>query len=1408
MKKLNFEKSAEVAKKANSYLNDILTSDKYTQEEKDYYNPFSDYNYNKYLANKNTYMDPMSTSNQDPSTILPPSLPGEKSQSSLDESQTKILNILSTVGDKQKETDELSKIYEELNKDSYLKDIIDNPRSREGYIRGVKIDNFFNKIFPDGLEHGDPVKKLERYKELRDRATVLEKPALLILQKEAEKRISDFYKLNPGLSSFQSQNDYINRVEAGLAAWNSKISSLWDDTAMRDFYKYKALQMLIRTNNNISEAIEDRKPAGEFGSNLFENSSAIYTFGLNKAQEDFEAKRLEKNHELGVLTPEQRDYLSAYSFSKGVESIDFNQNNYWGRLGEGTAQTIGFMLPFPSIMAKGTKVGTAVFKGLTKVFGEKAGVKMASKIIGGAANIATQSLISPMTYSSAMQKWAGPIVEITDKNGEQGFLFNEKDRINYIKEASNDIERLTNEIKILSNKKPSFLESEEQIKKEIEDKTIEIENLKDSFKRIINPETGEPFKDVSLGKSYLYGLNQSARENFTETFVGPWFEKATLGARRFLRGKSKLFSKLDNVSMRINDKINNTLSQEMLAHGRHLKIWNGIGGETFEEMANQVIPAYMEDYKQNLSALSNPSFYADVIGQTAILGAVYGGINTTNHLSKYYSRNKGKREDYRDEVKKEAEYSKDLRDLYFKIGDSIKDKKEVDLIAMASPGVLFDEKDYKSKLTELKANGFEEEANYLEKKIYTNMAVRAMEMGRLDEFERVLNKASKSLSPQERIKNNNIESTLKFTQYLGELSDKFQDKVNFNKIVSLSYDKFNLENTISKLKESYTNFVNDNYEDLLSVQNLNKELLSTDLYNFQDENILKVFENIQNQSLEKNQKGVHNLKLLQDLQQNLDKVNQDFNFETSLQNYKVIQERTKRENLKRVLENATKENIKEVKKDIQREGNLNSEVNSILTSIENNGVLSKEEKESMNIPQMYIDIEDDELGLFEENNLMSPQTQSEDNKTNLKKAFVQAIKDHANTIKANEHKTKFYSLDDFTFSEFCKSLYNNVYKGDFDSFAKNFDLVVESWKEANINKTTNVDIKEAFRDISGLDAQNKIKYVKDKINEEIKKSLDEELEEEQEDKEIDIIEEQELSDEVETKQEEFEEVSKEVNTVETEELNEKKEVRRSLKIPFLGVFYNRVVDKVKGVIEKISTEQLNEESLFFINWNNLPVGKQVKVKVSNDWLNPDKIISSWETITAENGNKISDRNNITMRELVESVFDNKYKFEDIIKDQKLIKELFNNDLFISKVPVDLIVDGKTFNDKGLHDVNWWNYDTVKSNEASLLREAKQRAEANGETLSSEDIEYIKREALMEQEATIEEAQNKLLKIRKKLINNKNRELNMIVSSREIGHISQNPIKIRDGQEVKIIKDGKEIPLKALKSIKEANPTSK
>ena len=378
---------------------------------------------------------------------------------------------------------------------------------------------------------------------------------------------------------------------------------------------------------------------------------------------------------------------------------------------------------------------------------------------------------------------------------------------------------------------------------------------------------------------------------------------------------------------------------------------------------------------------------------------------------------------------------------------------------------------------------------------------------------------------------------------------------------------------------------------------------------------------------------------------------------------------------------------------------------------------------------------------------------------------------------------------DFDFRNFMLDLYNNQYKNTPEVLIQNFDLFIEAWKEAGINQQSEGSYELVFEELLNESLGETLIIESEKFQVENKQFVKEEIPQV-------------------TIQEQNEELSKEITEEETEIFKHSREVRRALKIPFLGQFYTSIVDKIQGIITKQDTNILNEEAFFFLNYKNLPVGKKVKIQLSKDWMNPDKLVSNWDTITAENGVLMSERNDITMREFIEDLFKNRYKFEEVVKDEKLIKELFNNELFISKVPIDLIVDEQRLIDRGLHDIYWWNYDTVPSKEGERISEAISLAKAKGKILNEEDIELIRTEARLEQEAKINAAREKILILRRSLLKKENKTMDMIVSKREVGHILQNPTKIRNNAEV-IVKDekGKNIVLREVKSLEEANPTT-
>ncbi len=1503
MPKVNFNFKQQ---RPSDVVNDIISSPDYTKAEKEFYDPFSDYNKyqrNKYLFEeiKKPESSESSSEQEIPATLSvdpqenpflsPYTVPIQQEVKNLTPEERKeveetnqINNILTRKGtlkdsdystlytyEKALKTGKEGASAEDLKKLIFL---FDKKRDLESQMleRRTKKTDFYTTVDPtllfklfsstsDYKEKGEALKV--EYNKTQKEIEKLNKPALEYQKELNAQAKKSYFEVNPeiaevvdkmGSNLFRFAATAFNVSNAAskvllpilpggqLPAAAMMLSG--SNKATEDLQvKLQTAKMLVKNDNYLSYALgEDKNPLFDFIQGTYYGGNNLLTLGFDNMITDTKAAEL-RNKSPEFYTNDEKEFLKAYSQEKEIQSLGLMEDDWAYGLGEGLVSNLGFIIPFGASAKTVSSVGAR----LSKFAFSKAGRTTAgfwNKALDALKNVGikgvetvTGTVLQPMSYEAALRKYTENIEVVKDENGNDRFLIDEKTKKAYEKESRQDIRILENEIKTLNQELFSTSSSDtktiENLTTKIKEKETAINIIQETLGRIITKE-GEVKEDASVGKSLLYGLMQSGREYFTETIGGDLITRFGKSVMRTtpLRGINTGIRTLDaNINNLLvgatKGKGMGKLFDSASKHTGVNKIWHGLPTEWAEEILNQFIPVIDENWIENIKQVGNPSFHRDIIAQTLLLGSTFAAGSKLAQKNNYLSLSREDREKFKAGLKQEKEYKKDfkrnIQGFLLDINSAIKSKEEADLINMASFKAFFNEKDVIEQISSLRSQGLNRKADYLETKNILKIGMEAFEQGRLESFLTPLRKVLDYKQEQKNGKNPHLKNIVTSLEQLQRTASKYENKVNFSEIIDTASKKFSSQTTLEEIRSQIQEIINNNFEEFSNFSSVLEE--DSHLKDYNPNNILMGDENSFSfiEKLAENKIGEANrlldLSLLQqEITEDLVKANKDFNYETNPYYYKEILERTERKELRdSVKRSKSPQEARELKEKLMKENKLTPEANVILTVQESGSQPIEEELNKIESPSVVetakiersskvkedstitmisepdlfgFPLEEDDEGFMtfkDDYNLFSMKIEDEDKQKEIKEKLINSIQAHSAVIKREAVKNPLIHEKDFDFRRFMLDLYNGPYKKVSKLLIENFDLFVEAWKESKINQQSEGSYELVFEElISEIDGDILI-TLSNKIQEEEKKA--EKVEEIQE--EI---------------QEKDTELKENVVEQESEVFMETKEVRRAYKIPFLGQFYNTIIDKIKGIVTKQDTDILNEEAFFFLNYKNLPIDKKVKIKLSEDWRNPNKIISNWETVTAENGIMMSIRKDITMKEFVEDLFDNKHNFEKIINNSELLEKLFNNELFISKVPIDLISDEQRLPDKGLHDIYWWNYDTIPNNEDRLISSAIREAKALNKTLSDEDIDLIKAEARAEQEAKISIVREKLFNLRETLLKSKNSILEMRVSKREVGHILENPIKIRDNREV-IVKDknGRDIKLKEVKSIADSNP---
>lgn len=585
----------------------------------------------------------------------------------------------------------------------------------------------------------------------------------------------------------------------------------------QEVYYNTAAQHYADVNEQLNDYMNDNTG---FWAGLGSTNKDLASIGLSSLKTNIrtlevkqKADRIEKetqaNRNLpGYVPTEQLDeseleVLKAFATKQNVERMNLMEGKRLYNLGSGVGESL--VMAEGMILTQG--VGGAVETGVGKFIAKEAInlslreaykqggkvllKKLAGEALGGAASLTAQASISPFAYEGFATDNLGQAEIITDENGKEKVLVGEG-RYNYYK-ADHDkkLRLLTNEQLIL-NKKPN--KSEVEVTR-LEELNNQITNLNDEFDQLYKPHT--------TGESAWYGYSEYMKEAFSEKYIGELAPKIlnnrlTRAAGRKLEGSalSKAGSYIaDSAVGKLTKKavqgydyarnvVNNLplgrISGEAIAHTGKMNLIDSAPGEVLEEVFTQLIPTYKKDYNQQLEELKHLDFYEDVIAQTLLMGVGFGGVGMVARANNF-------RIDKRD-----------INRLYRAIDASVTDEDLAKTIMMNTGNTLYSPLDYDTKISDLRAEGNDEQANKLEQTKFLNLAAHAMRTGTVTNFQDTLTRvqAKDEVSPSTKL---NIQLAQGRINELKEVYDAHNQKPNFGNILTLAERKLANKQTIDEL---------------------------------------------------------------------------------------------------------------------------------------------------------------------------------------------------------------------------------------------------------------------------------------------------------------------------------------------------------------------------------------------------------------------------------------------------------------------------------------------------------------------------------------------------------------------------------------------------------------------------------
>jgi hypothetical protein len=534
-------------------------------------------------------------------------------------------------------------------------------------------------------------------------------------------------------------------------------------------------------------------------------------------------------------TNEEKDFLLAYADYVDVERSTGERDAFWYKAGAGAGSSIVFMEATLLTEGLGGSIKTGVQKGLQgalkKVLSStikgsvkrKLGVALVEKVIPSAVGLAGQAVASPTTYASMLKQKIGDVRVIEDKDGNKKVITSDASYKQFMKEY--DLNKSALEYSISKLNKKEKLSSEDKLK--LEEYEANLRDL-NSEKELLRPK--------SWGESFVYGYTETLKEFGSEKYVGRAGNKAiklATGSKigKYLIAKNPLqksFKSVKEIADWGQNYVNNTtvgkISSKAIYHTGANKVYDGLPGEIIEEIAVQATPTFrsenfIEEYKNQLRELKNPTFYADVVGQTVVMSGGTTFLGAAGSAVNYRKR----KQFYNERAA--------IREAYKNIDKSVTDEDLAETVLMATGGTAFSQVDYDTKIKNLRDKNTEtsnKAADAIEQKKFVNLAVKAIQTNTLDEFEQSLDTLSKNKDAKfSEATAVNIGLAKQKIADIKKVYEAYGQRSNVGEIVDLAVQKMTAKQTVEHLNNeilTQRDLANDAYKAYL--QSLGKNATS------------------------------------------------------------------------------------------------------------------------------------------------------------------------------------------------------------------------------------------------------------------------------------------------------------------------------------------------------------------------------------------------------------------------------------------------------------------------------------------------------------------------------------------------------------------------------------------------------
>lgn len=673
-----------------------------------------------------------------------------------------------------------------------------------------------DKLFSDGTGMSKP--EYEEYKTLNKKQIQDITPTLKVLREKYANNLPDkHYKLQTAIEKerqiLTQQNaevkdmSFLDVMAGSAKGAKQMLSMFFGDTTFEDvngsLKESDALKIAIRYDEENLKRIDDYLTGkNNVWDGLLNHKRDLGTIGIASTVEDFVTSKVaEKVDKVGWegLSLHEQELLKSYARKQEVEGMDLMEGRGWYKAADGTGASLVFMEGMAmtsgigGLAKQGAKQGVKALikKTISNTSGKSLGkrialstLKKSNGALSSTAEVTASALLSPSTYAGYNRKMIGTTEIVKDKDGKEMILVRDSMYKSFLKDYELNKDYLEKE-------KAKFT-SKEEITEEDQAAIDEIDGMLENLSEELSM-----LAPKSKGEAFTYGITETMKEYASEKFVGDYGSKLANKLADSKVGKFISSSKLARPFKYINEKavtgrhmFNNSLagriSNKAMYHTGVANMYNGVPGELLEEIVVQATPTFQEDYGKQLEELTNPSFYADVVAQTLLMGGAVTSLGVIGQLSNYRQN------------KKFYDARASIRDTYKKIDNAISDDNLAETIVMSTGGTGFNIADYNHKIHTLRKEGKTKEADSLEQKKFYNLALNAIRTNTIDEFERALNnaKSNERLSNETKV---NIELAKENISQLKTVYEKYQDKPNIGNIISLASQKITNKQSLKEM---------------------------------------------------------------------------------------------------------------------------------------------------------------------------------------------------------------------------------------------------------------------------------------------------------------------------------------------------------------------------------------------------------------------------------------------------------------------------------------------------------------------------------------------------------------------------------------------------------------------------------